>query len=199
MAYLKHEAPVPEAGASQEKQLAQVTDFLAQHIEELQYVLRHLSAENFSEHAWAGLQPAMTFDDTPTSGSANPVTSDGIYKALKNAGSMAKLWENTAPGERMGRTEVTIPGIAQYDLIGVAFAQAASNPYSKERFVQFTPYITGSLLRAVHIYHDENRDEIRTRVVRMDANGVTFYVSIDESGNTSDFWLIPLAVYGVKF
>ena len=174
MAYLKHEAPGLEAGASQEEGLARVTDFLAQHIEELQYVLRHLSAENFAEHAWAELK-------------------------ANNTGSAAKLWENPAPGERMGRTEVTIPGIAQYDLIGVAFAQAASNPYASERFVQFTPYITGSMLRAAHVYHDADGDKIRTRVVRMDANGVTFYVSIDESGNTSDFWLIPLAVYGVKF
>lgn len=36
--------------------------------------------------AWSAKQDALTFDNTPTSGSTNPVTSDGIYTAIQNSG-----------------------------------------------------------------------------------------------------------------
>ena len=36
--------------------------------------------------AWTAKQNALTFDNTPTQGSTNPVTSDGIYTAIQNAG-----------------------------------------------------------------------------------------------------------------
>jgi hypothetical protein len=36
----------------------------------------------------AGYQPALTFDDTPTDDSTNPVTSDGIYEALQEVKDM---------------------------------------------------------------------------------------------------------------
>ena len=36
--------------------------------------------------AWTNKQNALTFDAAPTSGSANPVTSGGVYTAIQNAG-----------------------------------------------------------------------------------------------------------------
>ena len=36
--------------------------------------------------AWTAKQNALTFDSTPTQGSTNPVTSDGIYTAIQNSG-----------------------------------------------------------------------------------------------------------------
>lgn len=40
----------------------------------------HVTAEEKS--AWSGKQNALTFDDAPAAGSANPVKSGGIYTAL---------------------------------------------------------------------------------------------------------------------
>ena len=175
MAFLKQEAPEFESGTAPEDKLNGIADFLMQHMEELQYVLRHLSGENFTETVWKGIQSGGT----------------------QSGGSMKKLWENPAPGSRMGRTDMTIAKIAGYDVIGVEFAWAATTPYAADRCIWFTPYIEGTSLRAVHIYHGA-QDEICSRSVKLNADGVTFYAAIDETGESSDFWMIPTAVYGIK-
>ncbi len=36
-------------------------------------------------------QDKLTFDTTPTSGSTNPVTSDGVYKAIAEGGSVEAM------------------------------------------------------------------------------------------------------------
>ncbi len=41
---------------------------------------------SYIDKAIANVQAQLTFDDTPTEGSKNPVTSDGIFKALQSAG-----------------------------------------------------------------------------------------------------------------
>ena len=48
---------------------------------------RRTDIYKYVDDAIANVQEELTFDDTPTEGSQNPVTSDGIYKALQNAGS----------------------------------------------------------------------------------------------------------------
>lgn len=83
MAFLKQEAPEFDGRTAQEEKLDRIADFLAQHMEELQYVLRHLSGENFTESAWAGVQETLTFDGAPQEDSENPVTSGGLYTALE--------------------------------------------------------------------------------------------------------------------
>lgn len=39
-------------------------------------------------------QDELTFDDAPTAESTNPVTSDGIYKALQSGGDSKLKWKN---------------------------------------------------------------------------------------------------------
>ena len=45
----------------------------------------NIEATTVSE-AMSSIQPELEFDDTPTEGSTNPVTSDGIYEALQGVG-----------------------------------------------------------------------------------------------------------------
>jgi hypothetical protein len=51
-------------------------------------------------------QEKLTFDTTPTSGSTNPVTSDGIYTAITTAISSAKTTVDTATNTTAGITKV---------------------------------------------------------------------------------------------
>lgn len=48
---------------------------------------RNTDIFDYVDEAIAGVQPELEFDDVPTEGSQNPVTSNGIYEALKTAGS----------------------------------------------------------------------------------------------------------------
>ena len=177
MAFLKQEAPEFGADTTPEEKISRLADFITQHMEELNFVLRHLSGDNFTESAWKDIRGAAEKEP---------------------AKSMVKLWENPEPASRMGRTDITIPGLSKYDIIGAAFSWAASNPYSKDKFIQFTPYEDGAYMRAVHIYHDANGDEICTRVVVMSGDTAGIGLAIDETGDDSDFWVIPLAIYGIK-
>ena len=45
--------------------------------------------------SWDSKQSTLTFDSTPTSGSANPVTSDGIYRAIRDF-SDTTIYQNTS-------------------------------------------------------------------------------------------------------
>jgi hypothetical protein len=54
-------------------------------------------------------QEKLTFDTTPTSGSTNPVTSDGIYKAINDTNNLALTGTTTAETLTV-TTELNIPG-----------------------------------------------------------------------------------------
>jgi hypothetical protein len=83
-----------------ENQLRELRDYLTRLKDELEFLLTHLGEDNFSESlaTWVtdtgksiadintaldGKQDTLTFDDTPTSGSENPVKSGGVYTALQ--------------------------------------------------------------------------------------------------------------------
>lgn len=95
------ENPPPPRGDG-ENQLRELRDYITRLKDELEFLLTHLGEDNLdadltacvkqidtqSEEiedintALAGKQNTLTFDDSPTSGSDNPVKSGGIYTAL---------------------------------------------------------------------------------------------------------------------
>ena len=95
------ENPPPPRGNG-ENQLRELRDYLTRMKDELEFLLTHLGEDNLDSGltdavkqiqtqageissinaALAGKQDALTFDDSPTSGSDNPVKSGGIYTAL---------------------------------------------------------------------------------------------------------------------
>lgn len=92
------ENPPPPRGNG-ENQLRELRDYLTRLKDELEFLMTHLGEDNFAESlatwvtdtgksiddintALAGKQDTLTFDDTPTSGSENPVKSGGVYTAL---------------------------------------------------------------------------------------------------------------------
>ena len=85
-------------------------------------------------------QSALTFDTAPTSGSSNPVTSNGIYQALQNAGGAviytnktASSWTADTTYEDFGyRCAIAISGVTASDVAEVIFdtEQAMSGDYA---------------------------------------------------------------------
>ena len=67
------------------QQVAQILDDVDGCLGELDTVKADTAAVNT---ALSRKQDTLTFDTTPTSGSTNPVTSDGIYKAIGDIGSI---------------------------------------------------------------------------------------------------------------
>lgn len=95
------ENPPPPRGNG-ENQLRELRDYLTRMKDELEFLLTHLGEDNLDDQtlarireidnvsgevdninaALAGKQDTLPFDDSPTSGSDNPVKSGGIYTAL---------------------------------------------------------------------------------------------------------------------
>lgn len=95
------ENPPPPRGNG-ENQLRELRDYLTRMKDELEFLLTHLGEDNLDSGmtdsikqiqiqageikginaALEGKQDTLTFDDTPTSGSDNPVKSGGVYSAL---------------------------------------------------------------------------------------------------------------------
>ena len=70
-----------DVGADQAGAAGTVQENLTSHIGD---TTKHITAAERT--AWNAKQNALTFDSTPTSGSSNPVTSDGIFQALQGVG-----------------------------------------------------------------------------------------------------------------
>lgn len=95
------ENPPPPRGYV-EDQLRELRDYITRMKDELEFLLAHLGEDNLDSvltgyvgqirtqtgeiedinTALAGKQDTLTFDDSPTSGSNNPVKSGGVYTAL---------------------------------------------------------------------------------------------------------------------
>ncbi len=77
-------------------------DYLTRLREELEFLLTHLEADNLGPElteTLAGKQDALSFDDAPVSGSGNPVTSRGIWQAVRGQASLlAEAADVTADG-----------------------------------------------------------------------------------------------------
>lgn len=77
----------------------------------------HRTVTDTEKSTWNGKQNALTFDSTPTDGSTNPVTSDGIYDALSGkadstdlADYMTKVNPTGSGSLSINRTENTTVG-----------------------------------------------------------------------------------------
>lgn len=70
---------------SSNAKILELTNAIAAVVEELDSV--KADAEE-TEAALAQKQPILTFDTSPTSGSTNPVTSGGVYKAIGDIGTI---------------------------------------------------------------------------------------------------------------
>ena len=132
------ENPPPPRGNG-ENQLRELRDYLTRLKDELEFLMTHLGEDNFAESlatwvtdtsksiddintALAGKQDTLTFDDTPTSGSDNPVKSGGIYDELQrksnpniltNAyfiGGGSQLGEGSFPINQRGQSSYTVAG-----------------------------------------------------------------------------------------
>ena len=89
------ENPPPPRGYV-ENQLQELRDYLTRLKDELEFLLTHLGTDNLDsvlreyvgkiDALEADKQDALTFDAAPTAGSANPVTSGGIFDAAAQYG-----------------------------------------------------------------------------------------------------------------
>lgn len=70
---------------SSNAKILELTNAIAEVVEELDEV--KADAEEM-DTALAGKQDKLTFDTTPKSGSSNPVTSDGVYQAIGDIGTI---------------------------------------------------------------------------------------------------------------
>ena len=70
---------------SSNAKILELTNAIADVVEELDTVKADASE---MDTALNSKQNKLTFDTTPTSGSSNPVTSDGVYKAIGDIGTI---------------------------------------------------------------------------------------------------------------
>ena len=104
------ENPPPPRG-DESNQLRELRDYLTRLKDELEFLLTHLGTDNLDtvmtgyvkqiqtqageiedlNTALDGKQDTLIFDDSPTSGSGNPVTSGGVYTALGSKANHSQL------------------------------------------------------------------------------------------------------------
>ena len=87
------------------------------------------AAKDYTDTGLAGKQDTLTFDTTPTDGSSNPVTSDGIYDAL--SGKQDTLTFDSTPTDGSSNP-VTSDGI--YDAIAAEHTYADNTFQIKNEF-----------------------------------------------------------------
>lgn len=69
-----------------------------------------------------GSSGAYTFDTTPTQGSTNPVTSNGIYDAVEDVNNNVGKWELILRKGSGGQSTETVPDMSKYKTIIVCMA-----------------------------------------------------------------------------
>lgn len=144
----------------------------------INYNSTHRAVSDSEKTTWNGKQDALTFDNTPTNGSSNPVKSGGVYAALDNK-------VNKVDGKGLSTNDFTNNYKTQITTNKNGIA-ALANSGSKNRL--------NTYLAAVKPFNTAGTwsDNVYTH------NGVTFTVNDDGSltingtstGNGSDFFLI---------
>ena len=178
------ENPPPPRGSG-ENQLRELRDYLTRLKDELEFLLTHLGEDNLDGEltayvkqidtqagkietqdeeissinaALAGKQDTLTFDDSPTSGSDNPVKSGGIYTALAGKGDADRFivmdtdyvvlsnatWQTWSGGNLFG-IEMPITDLpAGYRPVAATLTRFVNWP-SGAHFVPYVGYSSGTI------------------------------------------------------
>lgn len=123
----------------------------------INYNSTHRAVSDTEKSTWNGKQDALTFDNTPTNGSSNPVKSGGVYAALDNK-------VNKVDGKGLSTNDFTDSDKAQITTNKNGIA-AVANAGAKN-LLDYTFSINGNT-------------SART------SNGVTFTINADRSISTS--------------
>ena len=137
-----------------------------------------------------GTSGAYTFDTTPTSGSSNPVTSNGIYDAIETVNSKFArlLWTNPSPAAQFSPTTITLSD-DDYDalILVVRLTDSDARYYSCLFIKEFTPcpISVGSYARGFALIDSTDYTKL---TINNGYNG----------SSLNNYVLIPQKIYGLK-
>ena len=143
-------------------------------------------------------QNILTFDTAPTAGSTNPVTSGGVFTAIKLMSvAVEEIWENPNPTEVFSAKTLEID-LSKYDLVLICGAAAANGIVAGTGGgVSGLCYVGGT---GAIIGGRPGESYICSRTFVCTTSSITFSGGRSTYNNSgSDLYAVPIKIYGIKF
>lgn len=145
-------------------------------------------------------QNVLTFDDTPTENSDNPVKSDGIYQAINtinNRINATELWRNPDITQNFAAQTITIANKENFAyLIFIFAANNQSGDNQREQYITKMINFDNEQF-AVRLYNT-NGTNIHYRYALIPNNTSVQFNDATSGGTTDNTRIIPVAIYGTN-